>query len=243
MDFKMNRYLNKWIFISLLLAITSGCNKTIIKGNGTIETKKIDLSNFKEVSIVGQFDVNIIKDDKYALTIQTDQNLIPYIKHNIQNDRLAVRMQEKKWLEPTKTIIVTITSTYLNKLSASGDVNIKANNLNAETLAIDTAGSANLDADNIYANNLKLTSSGNVAITLSGTAKNAEYELSGNIDFNSKNLKTEKLTLITSGNSQAQVFASNYLKINSAGSNTITYYGNPAELLQENVGSNNIKAG
>ena len=136
MDFKMNRYLNKWIFITLLLAITSGCNKTIIKGNGKIETKKIDLSNFKEVNIVGQFDVNIIKDDKYALTIQTDQNLIPYIKHNIENDRLDVRMQEKKWLEPTKTIIVTITSTYLNKLFASGDVNIKANNLNAETLML-----------------------------------------------------------------------------------------------------------
>ena len=82
--------------ISLIACENSGIN--CLRGNGIIEKETRDLEEYNGVVTEGEFEVFYIPDSSYSVIIETDQNLIQYIRTRISGTTLIVDNGTRKCL-------------------------------------------------------------------------------------------------------------------------------------------------
>src|ERR1051325_21902 len=81
----------------MLFAI-AGCSLPGIKGDGVIMTTNRSISDFSELVVNGAYKINWTSG-KPALTISTDQNLLPLIETTLSGNTLEINWQNT--LRPT----------------------------------------------------------------------------------------------------------------------------------------------
>src|SRR5688572_22767953 len=82
--------------IAMLLvaaAISVGCSRLGIKGDGVIKSESRPVSEFSALEVEGAYKVKWTKG-KPGLTISTDQNLLPLIKTVVSGNTLQIHREE-----------------------------------------------------------------------------------------------------------------------------------------------------
>ncbi len=85
------------------IAVMAGCSLPGIKGDGTIKTENRPISDFSALEVSGAYQIKW-SSGKPALTISTDQNLLPLITTSVTDNTL--RIDSKESLRPTKGITI-----------------------------------------------------------------------------------------------------------------------------------------
>ena len=230
----------KYIFLALFSsAIFISCAS--ITGNGNVIKENRDVSNFKEVKTSGSIDVEIKSGDQYQVTVQNDENLIPYVITEVSNGVLTIRYKDGYSMMNDHAKVL-VTSPDIEKLVVSGSADIRSNGLilSSNNLEIITSGSGDIKAE-VDAPSIKATSSGSGDIILSGRTKDFECKISGSGDAKCGNLKSENAVIRVSGSSDVHVYASVSLKINVTGSGDVYYGGNPSSPEIHITGSGTVK--
>ena len=145
------------LFASLATAVQA----KKVKGNGSVITKEIQISDYSTLELGGNIswnnDLFATKKDKQSpaclytqnsekatLTITTDENLISLFEINHSNGILSVRVQKNVDIAPTKLIIKT-NSTQLEKLSVSGSIDFRLESpLNGKTFTVLASGASDV---------------------------------------------------------------------------------------------------
>src|SRR6266516_6345561 len=106
------------VFLAACVMLAAGCRWVGIRGNGNIKTDDRTISAFANIDAGGAFQIEW-KSGAPALSITTDENLLPYIDNHISGDTLRLRTHEQ--ICPTHGIKVVIESTTSNvaKLSCA----------------------------------------------------------------------------------------------------------------------------
>ena len=227
-----------FFFAIMLLLITSGCNQ--FTGSGNIIRQDRSTDPFKGISAGSAFEVEISNGSVNKVTVECDDNLMPYIKTKVVNGVLKISTSEMGGFNNAHMKIF-VTAPEINFIDASGAATIKANNeiKSEDKINIESSGAATVkatvDAPQIFAE-----ASGASTIELKGRTKKYTAKASGSAGLKTADLQSETTTITASGASSAHVHASVSLIATASGAANIRYSG-AGNLQKKTSGAADIK--
>lgn len=207
------------ILLITAVAVLAGCSRPGIKGDGVIKTTNHPIADFSALVVSGAYTVTW-SSGKPALTVTTDQNLLPLIKTMVSGNTLQIDSEGA--LAPTKGITITLSSASLADVQLNGAVNLTASQLSGR--------------------DLKLESNGASAITVAGSITNLDATLSGASKLNAKSLQTQTATVSLNGASYGDVTVTETLNASISGAGALTYSGNPKSVEKDVSGAGSIRS-
>ena len=212
-----------FFFAIMLLLITSGCHQ--FTGSGNIIKQDRNTDPFKGISAGSAFEVEISTGSFNKVTVECDDNLMPYIKTKVVNGVLKISTSKMGGFNNAHMKIF-VTSPQINFIDASGAATIKANNeINSDDkINIESSGAATVkatvDAPQIFAE-----ATGASTIELKGRTKKYTAKVSGSAGLKTADLQSETTAITASGAGSAHVHASVSLTATASGAANIRYRG------------------
>jgi hypothetical protein len=211
----MNRFT---ILLIAAIAVAAGCSDRRIRGDGTVKTENRPISDFSTLEVTGGYTIKWSKGQP-ALTISTDQNLLPLIKTTVSSNTLEIDWEEN--LAPTKGITIVLSSASLADVKLTGGISLTASQLSGQDLKLESNGASDISVD--------------------GSITNLEVNMSGASKLNAKSLQTKTATLSLNGASYGDVTVSDTLKASISGAGVLTYSGNPKSVEKNVSGAGSIQ--
>ena len=208
------------VIIIIIFIIKHNLTKNNIQGSGNIISESRELNNFTSIMLLGSIDVNIKTSESNNCVVVADDNLIPYIKTEVVNNKLNISLNESYSSE--EKLVVNINTPNYDEVSLSGSGNINI-----------------LDFKN---NNLSLNISGSGNITGNGEVETLVVKINGSGNLMSKEIKSKSATITINGSGDGEVFASDSISAKINGSGNIKYFGNPENVDSIINGSGDIKS-
>ena len=220
------------------MTVSTGDGSDKVKGNGKVTTEEREIASFNQIVLEGVFNVYLVQKEKEKIRVETDENVLPYIITEVENNVLTIKLKDDSKISKMKRINVYITLVDINKLETKGVGLLHCmGKLNLKTIELQLKGvgatKLNLDCDTLNVNSELVGS-----LTLSGSAKEFNVKHKGIGSFEAFDFKSEKVNLESDGIGKAEVFASKELIIDAKGLGGVKYKGNPAlkDIKNEGVG-------
>lgn len=202
------------IALLALVAALGGCQlfHKGPSGSGKIKVEKRSVSGFKAVNVSGAYEMEIVAQQEPGLEIEGDDNLLPRVRTEVKDGVLDIYNDESY---STKTAIrLRISVPQLDGVSTSGASDIVVSNVKSDDFNVSTSGAGTLK--------------------ISGFAKALDLQISGAGQVDTKDLRAERVSVNSSGAAEADVYASEDLRVSASGAGTVNYYGDPKN-VSENV--------
>ncbi len=244
LSFSNKFYVMKYLILLLLVPVmlfSCRWKNKIINGNGKIVTESRTVSKAEKIKLEGSFDVEITQGESTSVSIETDENLQPYIILKESDNQLSLKERSNYNLKSDQPIKVKITTPKLSKITLSGSGSIIGKNkfTGMDKLSINLTGSGDINLA-INTPDLDVNIAGVGTLVLSGETKNARFDIAGSGDCDASILKTENTKVDVAGIGTVKVFAEVLLDVNVAGSGTV-YYKGAATVKQKIAGIGTIK--
>jgi len=210
-----------------------------VHGSGKIASEERSVSDFERVALHTSGEMSIEQGDHEALTIEADDNVLPYILSEVRGDELYIGFKDNVSLIDTQKIHYRLTVKDLSALILSGSGSVSCPQLKSENLRVIISGSGDVSLRKLEAKQLKSDISGSGKIDLEGKTEEQTIELSGSGDYRAGDLESEKATVLVSGSGRVKVWARKSLKASISGSGDVSYYGTP-NLAQSVSGSGKL---
>ena len=188
--------------------------------------KEFSLSEFKQFSVDGNFQVVAVKSDTNYIRLETTNKLGTSVHVKQQGERVSVKKTGvKKYHRKRSNLYLYFTD--LEKLYLSGATNFSC---------LDTLTSPNFYTEITGAGNAKLflhttqsefEVSGAGSLNVAGSASNSKIKMSGASTVNAFDYLVDSLDVRLSGAGDLDIHAVEYLKANVSGAADIRYKGSP----------------
>ncbi len=220
---------------------TSGNSKKIT-GNKTVSTEKKSTEDYDAISVGGSFDVALVKGKEGEITIQAEENIIPYIIVKVEDNTLKISTKKGYYLKNNKQMIITVPFQDLNAISLLGSGSIYGKDkIESNEFKVKLAGSGDIDVEvKSTALNSSVTGSGDIEIR--GNTIDLNAKITGSGDFDGSQLKADNTTVSVTGSGDAEVVAYKNINAKVSGSGDIVYSGNPANVKAKTSGSGDIES-
>jgi hypothetical protein len=192
------------VFLTVCIALASGCRWVGVRGNGDIKTDDRTISAFTEIDAGGAFEIEW-QSGSPALRITTDENLLDYIESEVSGDTLRLRTREHIW--PTHDVKVIVSSPTRTGARIRGAVKLTAKQLTGPKFALEASGASHVSLD------------GNIDELLA--------DMTGASELNASGLQTKTAEISTTGAGDAEVAVAETLKVAITGAGKVSYSGNP----------------
>jgi hypothetical protein len=198
------------------------------RATGPVVTQFRPVTGFSVVRVSGQGTVRLAQGDTESLTIQAQEDILPLIRSRVDGGTLYIELKSRwpRGLRPTKPVQYDVTVRHLSRIETSGSVNVQGENLESETLAVETSGSAHVDLD-VNANSLEATSSGAASFSMRGRTDSQSVDMSGAGKYEAADLDSRTCRVKISGSGKAEVKVSEELDVTISGSGKVAYLGDP----------------
>lgn len=227
------------VFLIFALVAVSGCINQNSMGSGKVINESRDVSNFNQIDLNGAGELIITQGDKESLIIETDDNIMPYIKTSVNANKLVIDFNNSMPI-PTQSTKFYVTVKDINSITTSGSAKISSNSLKASDLTINIKGSGESNLNNLNAQTLKIIISGASRIMVSGTVNDQNIDISGAGEYNADSLTSKTATISINGAGRSTIRVSDILNAKINGGGEILYIGNP-QVSQQINGAGNIK--
>lgn len=194
---------------------------------GDIKTEKRDLKGFDSVEVGGVFDVEIVAQKDFEVIVEADEEVLSKIITEVKGKTLTIKRKDhdnwKFWKHFSRKgkMRVKISAPSIRRLEASGASNVSLRNVNNDLLTLDVSGASD--------------------VTVEGTARKLNADLSGASDLLAKNLKTQSVTIEGSGASSAKIYVSGSLTVDLSGASSVRYSGNPETVKKHTSGASSVR--
>jgi hypothetical protein len=207
------------IFIVAVFAVClTGCGRLGIRGDGRIATDQRTIAEFTEIETDGAFEIEWHSGTP-ALSIITDENLLPYIENQVSGNKLRLHTRERIW--PRHGIKVVVSSPTLNGAKLTGAVRLNAKQISGPKFYFESSGAGR--------------------ITLDGNVDQLLADMTGATDLNARSLQTKTAEISATGASKAEIAVSETLRVSITGAGKITYSGNPKTIEKHITGAGSIR--
>jgi hypothetical protein len=172
-----------------------------VRGSGNITSESRDVSDFDEVVLEGIGNLTTQQTGSESLSIEAEDNIIPYLKSEVEGDRLIISVEDNTSINSTEPINYRLTVKDLNTLTLSGSGNIATTGISADDLALTLSGSGNIEAPDI--------------------------DISGSGSYEAQDLESKEAEIDLGGSGKASVNVSDDLDVRIGGSGSVQYRGDP----------------
>jgi len=227
------------VFVSgLTVAALSACHFRCVHGSGNQVSQDRKVGEFTRVSISGGYKVILKQDSTYGIKITADDNLLKYIKTELQGDKLKI--YSKKNFCNNGQLLINIGIGNLQELKASGGIEIESDGrINAKDIDFNFSGATKLKMD-LNAANVTASGSGSTELNLKGQASALSIDLSGSGKVEALDFPVATCEIETSGVGDSKVNVSHTLNVHSSGASSVKYKGSPI-ITNEKSGASSIE--
>jgi hypothetical protein len=218
--------------IAVLSIMTScdGFHLGCLNGNGVVIEEERNLSSFTGVISEGEYDVFIIIDTVSKVVIEADENLMPYIRTVVKDDKLVIDNGTRNCLrmKDDQPIRIFVHTPDVFNIALEGSGVIYCDYLIiADYLKIELTGSGIIDLRDIDALEMDVLLTGSGEIELWGIAGEGDLDISGSGKIKAYHMEQDKCYSSITGSGDMYVFVYDYLDAFISGSGNIFYRGNP----------------
>ena len=207
-----------YIFIILFAAFLAGCRHWGIRGSGDLAEETREIEQFSKIEVAGAFSVDVTVGESTSLKIETDDNLLKYVRTRTHGDKLII--DTKKDISPKSKLKVTISTQELTSIDASGANSLNVKGISTEKFYVDLSGACSAD--------------------LEGCVDNLTIDISGAGSCDARELIAVNVKVDLSGASNADVYASESLDADISGVGNLDFYGDPKNVKSDVSGIGSI---
>lgn len=214
--------------------------KNRIKGEGDIEKRTIEVSDFDGFSLAVSANVKLSQGSDYEMIIEAQPNIIDNIELKYKDGHLRITYDRP--LYRSKGITIYLIAPSLDKVAVSGSGNIEGEGSfkNLGDLAIAVSGSGNVNLD-FEAKEIQTSVSGSGNLRLSGSGERFSVSVSGSGNVKASDLVVADAKVSVSGSGNVHVHATENLEARVSGSGDIKYKGRP-RISAKTSGSGDVEA-
>ena len=219
-----------------------------VKGNGNMVTIERSTADYDRIAVAGWFDVELVSGTEGQLTLRGEENLLEYIKTEVNDNKLTIKVKNGVNLKPSSwgngggiKVTVPIEEVESVNLSGSGDI-VGSTVIKTDNFSTKLSGSGDVSLE-IEAEIVEATLSGSGDINLSGNTGELEVRVSGSGDVKAFELIANKVEATISGSADVKVTANEELIARVSGSGDIRYKGDPKKIDSKASGSGEISKG
>ena len=192
--------------------------KSGIKGSGVAASETRDASGFTGVDVGGIFQVEITAGKDFSVAVDADDNLLQYIKTEVNGDVLHIETTER--INSTTPIRVRIAAPDIESIGASGASKVSLAGVRNSSLHVDTSGASK--------------------VKIEGETSEITVEVSGASNVDAESLKAKTADVDASGASSVNVFVTERLVSDASGASRISYSGNPTSVEKKTSGASRV---
>lgn len=214
-----------------------------ITGNGNLKKETREVNNFAGLMVSGNVNVDLSYGDSKSITIEGDENVLPYVETVVENGNLVIKTKDKVSIRTKNKLLVHVSMKKIARLRVSGSGNITGDGdfTNDSKTEIGVSGSGNINVAINSFNETKINISGSGNVTLKGKGTNnidATVSGSGNIDC--AEVSCNDVFARVSGSGNIKVFANKSIEAKVSGSGNIYYKGSATNINLKSSGSGKI---
>ena len=214
------------LLLAAIFTITA-CN-AIIRGSGDVISETRPVSNFDSIDLSGSGEVIVTQGGSESLSIETDDNVMEYVKAEVEGGTLKLGFKEKVNLISPSRLVFYVGVDDLTGLAISGSGDFEAEMIETDRLDASISGSGDVQIADLTAGEVKARISGSGEIDLAGEAAAQDVAISGSGKYLAGDLCSESVKVSISGSGDATVCATETLDSNISGSGSVDYYGRPS---------------
>jgi hypothetical protein len=204
--------------LTTFIILVTGCGWLGIQGNGHITTDQRTVTAFSEIEAQGAFEIEW-RSGAPALSITTDENLLPYIENRNIDNRL--RLHSRDHIRPTHGVKIVVSSPTRSAAKLTGATRLTANQLSGAKFAVESTGAAR--------------------VALDGSIDELLADMTGASTLNAKSLQTKIAEISTTGAADANIAVSDTLRVSITGAGKVNYSGNPPTIEKHITGAGSIR--
>jgi hypothetical protein len=201
-----------------------------IMGSGIVATASLPLDDVRAVEF--QFHGNLLVNvgDEVQLTIQAEDNLLPYLEAQVLDETLIIRkMPSNVTLDATAPIRYVLTVTGLESLTTTSSGSIQAPLLEADHLSITTKSSGSVYVDELQATHLEVTVQAAGGVTIAGgTVEEQWVTVTSSGGYDGRELASARARVRLSSSGDAILWVRDRLDADLSSSGNLYYIGNPS---------------
>lgn len=212
-----------------------------IKGSGNVIKETRQLDSFHSLEVGGAFEIELIKSSEEKIVIETDDNIMPYIKTRVSGGNLDIDNTED--INNPTELKLSIYYKSLDELDISGAASLYSSDvLKASSLDLDCSGASEITLK-FEVGTLNGDFSGASKMEFEGSVKSAELDLSGASVLRAYGLEIGDLDLEASGAAVVKVLVIDKLSIEASGASSVRYKGEPRISLNGISGASSVRKG
>lgn len=192
--------------------------KSGIKGSGVAVSEAREADDFTGVDVGGVFQVEITAGKEFSVLVDADDNLLQYIKTEVNGDVLQIETTER--INSTTPIRVRISAPDIESIGASGASKVSLAGVKNSNLRVDTSGASK--------------------VKIEGETAEVTIEASGASNVDAEALKAKNAEVDTCGASSVNLFITERLVSEASGASRISYSGNPASVEKRTSGAGRV---
>ncbi len=182
----------------------------------------------------------IVNTGNTGVKVETDENIIPYIKTVMNGDWLEIKTENNLSINTKNPVRVYITTPRITNLEVTGSGNVTTESkFDADNkIGFSITGSGDINF-NVNAPRVDANITGSGTLHIAGETRDVNINLAGSGNYEGLELKAENAKVTIAGSGDADLFAEENLQVKIMGSGTVRYSGN-ARVDRKIMGSGSI---
>ncbi len=231
------------LILFTFISICSFAQWEKITGNGNVKKETREVSGFTGVALSGNMNVQLAYGTSNSITVEGDENLLPYIETKVEDGVLGIRTKNRKELKTKSKLMVYVSVTKITELKVSGSGKITGNgdfsNDGKTIISVSGSGSINVGMNSFNETDIAVSGSGNV--TLKGkSTNNIDATISGSGNIDCSDVSCNDVFANVSGSGNIKVYANKSIDAKVSGSGNIYYKGSATNINLKSSGSGKI---
>ena len=228
----------KYLYFILATLTILSCRNGM-RGSGNIIKETRQLAEINSVSVSGSIKVDVKTGMVPSLTVEADDNIMPYVVTNVSDKNLSIKLKGINNLR-NATIHIYLVVPILNKISTSASAEVRSSEAitNSDKISF-TASSGSLINVNVDAPSISADGSSGAEIILKGRTKNLTAESSSGSNVSLFSLQAENASASASSGAKISVFGSVQIKAKASSGGNVNYKGG-AQSVEKNVSSGGL---
>jgi hypothetical protein len=232
----------------------------MVEGSGHVITEERPVPELHAVALAISGTLILNQGEHERLIVEGEDNILAEVKTEVESGRLTITVRDPRIrVNPTQPLVYRLTVRTLDEITLSGPGRIEAGPLQSSTLAavgsgsgdialaqitaqsvtIRASGSGSIAVAQLTADTLEVTITGSGSVTAAGQATRQTVSLTGSGRYNAAALASRDAQARITGSGSAMVQVETTLAVQTTGSGSVHYTGDP-QVTQQRLGAGGV---
>lgn len=210
------------LFVGLLSAGLSSCDREAVIGRGAVRTETRTLSSLREVEVSGDIPLTITNGATTSIQLEGYENLLPYVETTVEGSRLKLRYRSNTSISNSNLRAILQTPALEQVLvSGSATVRVEPRTGTLPYFRADVSGSGEI-------------------ILPAMDIDRTQWFISGSGDIRGQLTRMREAQVTISGSGKAYLTVQQKLDASISGSGELHYWGTPTQVTSSVSGSGRL---